>query len=324
MVVFPREEPVIDNLNSYYLDASKLLEHYQGQLDSGVIFFKSAAAEGAVFFDKDGLLEGIYESKEGNLLGRGAVDRLIHSTHADNYTIGVYQLQADQIYFWTSILGAKRVYEDLSTEFTDLEGLIRKMASEKLSGCIEISLISSEDGALIFFRNGRILGGSYSWDKGRLDRSGESRDSIIRMAKEKGAVFHVSKILADKPESTDKAGKVPPQNILESMEELLVAVENLLHASRSTKGDFKTLLKKKFLELAETYPFLDPFAGEFEYTGHKIRFTGDAGEAQVAEGLLASVKSLAEENGIRSELTAMMDGWFKKHGRKLIILGVKP
>ena len=108
------------------------------------------------------------------------------------------------------------------------------------------------------------------------------------------------------------------------MEELLVAVENALHASRSPKGDFKTLLKKKFLELAEAYPFLDPFAGEFEYKDHKIRFTGDASEAQVAEGLLASVKSLAKENGIQSEIKAAIDGWLNKHGRKLIVLGVKP
>jgi hypothetical protein len=324
MVVFPKEEPVIENLNSYYLDPAKLLEHYEGQLDSGVIYFKSTAAQGAVFFDKDGLLEGVYESREENLLGKGAVERLIHSTQSDNYNIGVYQIQAEQIYFWTSILVAKRVYENLSTEFTDLEGLMRKMASENLSGYIEISMTSSKDGAFVFFRNGRVLGGSYSWDKGGLDRSKESRDSIIRMAKEKGAVFHVSKITADKAESTEKTAKVPPQNILESMEELLVGFENLFHSNRSMKGDFRTLLKRKFLELAETYPFLDPFAGELEYTDHKIRFTGDASETQLAEGLLASVRSLAEENGIQPELKTTMDGWFKKHGRKLILLGIKP
>jgi hypothetical protein len=324
MVVFPREEPVIENLNSYYLDPSKLLEHYQGQLDSGVIHFKSAAGEGAVFFDKDGLLEGNYESKEENLFGKGAVERLINPAQADNYTVSVYQIPTEEIYFWTSLLGAKRVYEDLSTEFTDLEGLIRKMGSEKLSGYIEISLTSSGDGASIFFRNGRILGGSYSWSKGGLDRSRESRDSIIGMAKEKGAVFHVSRISSGRPENADKTVENPSQSILEPMEELLAASENLLHSVRSTNGDFRTLLKRKFLELAETYPFLDPFAGEFEYADHKIRFTSDAGEARLAEGILASLKRLADDKGIQRELKAMMDTWFKKHGRQLTALGVKP
>jgi len=324
MVVFPREEPVIENLNSYYLDPPKLLEHYQGQLESGAVYFKSSAAEGAVFFDKDGLLEGVYESREETLHGKRAVERLIHSTQSDNYTIGVYEIQAEQIYFWTSILSAKRVYENLSTEFTDLEGLMRKMASESLSGYIEISVISSDDGAFVFFKNGRVLGGSYSWDRSKLDRSKESRDSIIRMAKEKGAVFHVRKITADNAESTKNTAKAPPQNMLESMEELLASVESLFRSNKAAKGEFRTLLKKKFLDLAETYPFLDPFAGELEYTNHRIRFTGDAGETQLAQGLLASVKSLAEENGIQSELKAVMDNWFKKHSRKLLLLGVKP
>jgi hypothetical protein len=175
MVIFPREEPVIENLNSYYLEGLKLLEHYQGQLDSGAIHFKSAAAEGAVFFDKDGLLEGVYESRQEKILGKEAVERLIRSTASDNYTIGVFKIETDEIYFWTGILGAKRVYEDLSAEFTDLDGLIRKMALEKLSGYIEISLTQSREVGLIFFRNGLILGGAYSRENSRLEEPGRGR-----------------------------------------------------------------------------------------------------------------------------------------------------
>ena len=144
----------------------------------------------------------------------------------------------------------------------------------------------------------------------------------MRMAKEKGALFHVSRISAGKP--AEEKAKIPPQHMLEAIEELLVAVEDLFRSNKSAKGDFRTLLKKKFLELAETYPFLDPFAGELEYTDRKVRFTGEAGEARLAEGLLASVKSLGEENGIRSEIKAAIDTWLSKHGRKLIALGVKP
>jgi hypothetical protein len=315
MVVFPREDPVIEDLNSYYLDVSRLLEHYQGQLDSGAIHFKSAAAEGAVFFDKDGLLEGVYESKEEKLLGKEAVERLIHSTNADNYTIGVFKIEADEIYFWTSILGAIRVFEGLSAEFTDLEGLIKKMASEKLSGYIEISFSQSEEVGLIIFRNGLILGGANSRKNGRLDRSRKNRDAIIQYAKEKGGVFHVSRISAVKTEAGDKAPEVPPKSILGAMKELLVVLETIIHGKKSKKGDFGTLLRKKFVDLAETYPFLDPFAGELTYGDHEIRFKGAASEGEVAEGILAALKSLAEENGVQAEFRKSMDGWIEKHGK---------
>jgi hypothetical protein len=323
MIVFPKEDPVIENLNSYYLDLSKLLEHYQGQLDSGIIHFASAFSQGAIFFDKDGLLEGVYENREEKLLGKEAVWRLMHATSADNYTIAVFKIQADEVYFWTSLLGATRVYEGLSAEFTDLEGLIRKMASEKLSGYIEISLNQSPENGLILFRNGHIVGGAYSREKGGLDRSKESRDAIIQAAKDMGGVFHVSKITGIKPEAGEEPSEIPRQKILNAMEELLVVLERHIHQKKSMKRDFGILLRKHCIDLAETYPFLDPFAGEFAYSAGKIRFKGDASEERVAAGLLTAMKKLAQENGLQNEFRNSLEGWLKKHDIHPITLGVK-
>jgi hypothetical protein len=42
MVVIPRQQPVLENLNIYYLNVRKLLEHFQGEIGSGGVFFKSA------------------------------------------------------------------------------------------------------------------------------------------------------------------------------------------------------------------------------------------------------------------------------------------
>ena len=72
MVIIPREKPVIENLNIYYLDIKKLLEHYQGEIGSGGAHFKSHAAEGAIFFDKDELLNAFFEEKGRNLSGNQA------------------------------------------------------------------------------------------------------------------------------------------------------------------------------------------------------------------------------------------------------------
>ena len=301
-----------------------MLEHYQGQLDSGAIHFHSAAAEGAIFFDKDGLLEGAFESKKDRLVGKEAVERLIHSTSADNYTIGVFQIDSQEIYFWAGLLAAKRIYEGLSAEFTDLEALIRKMVLEKLSGYIEISLSRSGEVGLVFLRNGLILGGVYSRQKGGLDRSSESREAFIQKAKENGGVFHVSRIAAPKAGEEDKASEDLPQNILGSMKELVAALETLIHSRKSGKGNFRTLLRKKFIDLAETFPFLDPFAGEFTWDGREVHFKGDASESKVAEGLLVALKGLADENGVQSQFQSRLEDWLKKHGRSLIILGILP
>ena len=75
MVIIPREKPIIENLNIYYLNVKKMLEHYQGEVGSGGIYFKSHAAEGVIFFDKDELLNAIYREKDSELTGADAVDR---------------------------------------------------------------------------------------------------------------------------------------------------------------------------------------------------------------------------------------------------------
>ena len=79
MVVIPRQQPVLENLNAYYLDIKKLLEHYQGEIGTGGVYFKSHAAEGVVFFDKDELLNAFYEEKELDLVGFQAIEYLLNS-----------------------------------------------------------------------------------------------------------------------------------------------------------------------------------------------------------------------------------------------------
>ena len=63
MVVIPRQQPVLENLNIYYLNVRKLLEHFQGEIGSGGVFFKSHTAEGVIFFDQNELLSGFLKIK---------------------------------------------------------------------------------------------------------------------------------------------------------------------------------------------------------------------------------------------------------------------
>jgi len=73
MIIIPKEKPVIEDLNSYYLDIRKLLEHYQGELGSGGVHFRAPSSEAVVFFDKDELLSSVFEDKDGTQQGEGAI-----------------------------------------------------------------------------------------------------------------------------------------------------------------------------------------------------------------------------------------------------------
>ena len=67
MIIVPKENPVIKDLNTYYLDIKKLIEHYQGLIGAGGAFFKSVNAEGVVIFDQEEMLNGFFNDKKPNM-----------------------------------------------------------------------------------------------------------------------------------------------------------------------------------------------------------------------------------------------------------------
>jgi len=326
MVIIPREKPVIENLNIYYLDVKKLLEHYQGEIGSGGVYFKSHAAEGVIFFDKDDLLNAFFKEKNLELFGTDAVDRILNAGGNYNFTVNVYKIALDEVYFWSSIPTAEKIYKDLSTEFTDLEGLIRKMSSEKLTGYIDVALGGGQEGGLIFIINGKIMGGSFTWNNGDPGPTKKNQDILIRKTKQHGGTFNVCRIPLLKMKKVAKpdisfAG--PSQNILAMLEQLLIVFEKTVSEKKKPKIDFSKILKKKFVENAELYAFLDPFAGEFDYADGRLVFTGSATDQELAEGVLNCVKQLAQEIGLFAQLIENSQAWSEKYSRQLENFSIK-
>ncbi len=326
MVIIPREKPVIENLNIYYLDVNKLLEHYQGEIGSGGVHFKSHGAEGVIFFDKDDLLNAFYEEKDLDLTGAQAIERLINAGGQNNFTVNIYQLSFEEVYFWAGIPSAEKMYEGLSTEFTDLEGLIRKMSSEKLTGYIDVTIGDGPEGGLIFIINGKIMGGSYSWNNGESAPSQENQELLIGKTKESGATFNVCRLPLSKMKAGGEAGTGlarPSKAILTMLEELMVIFETTVTTRKKIKSDFTKLLKKKFVQNAEKYAFLDPFADEFNYSNRKIDFSGAASDKELIDGVVNSILELTLELGMLPQLRDACAEWSGKYTRQLENFSIK-
>ncbi len=322
MVIIPKDKPVIENLNSYYVDMERLLEHYRGELVSGGFHLQSSLAEGVIFFDKDDVLDGVLMKREDRTTGKEAVDRMVRDAAVNNYTIAVYEIDQEKVYFWASIPAAKRIYEDLSTEFTDLEGLINKMSAEKLTGFIEVSIDDGRDGGVLFFYRGQFIGGSYAWENAGVHGSEENRERLVEKTKGAGGVFHVSRISMNMKDKKPLKHSTPEDNVIKSLETLLVRFEEMVDKNGKNKSEFNILLKKKFVELADRFGFLDPFAGEFEYTGRKISFIGEVGERQLTEGVVTSVSKLAEDLGLVTSIRKAAAEVLRKYGKGLVVKGI--
>jgi hypothetical protein len=325
MVIIPREKPVIENLNIYYLDIRKLFEHFQGEIGSGGVFFKSHSAEGAIFFDEDELLNGYFQEKDTMLTGNAAIDQLIQAESEHNYSVSIYRISQEEVYFWSSLPSAEIIYKDLSTDFTNLDGLIKKMSSEKLTGYIDVTIGDGIEGGLVFISNGEIIGGSYSWGGEKTDSSQSNLEILVDKTKKSGGIFNVSRISMKKDKVADESKEqVSDTNldILAMLEEFLGVFETVAPTGKNKGAGFSSILKKKFVEKAEEYAFLDPFAAEFEYSDRKIKYSGQAGEKELANGVITSVKELAEELGILTEVKKYMTTWADKYEKKIEELGI--
>ena len=326
MVVIPRQQPVLENLNIYYLNVRKLIEHFQGEIGSGGIHFKSHAAEGVIFFDQDELLSGYFQDKDIQISGYDAVERLLEAGDDYNFSVNIYQIGPEEIYYWASIPAAEKIYKDLSTEFTDLEGLIKKMSSEKLTGYIDVAIGKGKENGLIFLINGKNMGGSYSWGNGAPSPSKKNQDLLIQKTKESGGSFNVCRIPLKNMKAETEPNFEKPDQIgatLAMLEELLRIFEKVVGLRTKKRTDFQKLLKQKLVQHADRFAFLDPFAGEFEYTDQKISFSGNAGNQDLVDGIIAVVREMAQETGLLPDLLGQLDLWSEQYADELAIYDVR-
>ncbi len=319
----PKENPAIENLNSYYLDFNKLIEHYQGEFGAGCIHFKSTETEGAIFFDQDDILNGMYSNGKTRTHGRSAVDALLRAAGTGNYAVDLYPIGVDEVYYWARIFDAEELYKNLSTEFTNLDALIKKMNSEKFTGYIDVTIDSGKDSSIIFFHNGNMVVGSYTWNK----NGGLSTNLKILLEKTKaaGGVFHVGRFT--RPKTSRKpiveASVKPDFNVLEILEKLFYRLKSVLAADKRAKVPFDTLLKRKFIQKADRYAFLDPFTNEFNYTDGRITFVGTADAKQLVGGVVDSVREVSTEADADGRMTRELERWIEKHAKELAQLGIR-
>ncbi len=312
MIIIPKEQPVIENLNSYYLDIKKLVEHNQGELGTGAVYLKSPSAESVIFFDENSLINIIFLNTEVTLRGSEALESIIETSSNSNFAVAVYRIDPEKIYFWASLQYAEEYYKNLSTDFTDPEKLIHKMELEKFTGYIDFLIDDGKERGLVFLNNGVFLGTSCSWEENILKSSKENLNNLLLRAKKQGSLFNVNKIHFDKEHLYDNKLKNNQTGILNMIRDLLFIFENLVAENKKIKADFNTLLKKKFMEKIDRYDFLDPFAAEFQYDNGTVAFTGNTSNDLLIKGIMESIKELGIELGMIDLLRRNLDDWRDK------------
>jgi hypothetical protein len=326
MIIIPKEKPIVENLNSFYLNIDKMIEHFQGELGSGCVHFSSSSTEGLIFFDKDDLLNGVLKNATGETIGDAAIKLIIIAAREQNFKIDIYKIQPDKVYFWANIPYAKKIHSNLSTQFTDLQKLIKNMVSEKLTGFIDISINNEKEGGFIFFSNGELVGEFYSGtNKDNPDNHKKDLELLFEETTSKGGTFNVSGIPLKPGKHQFKtqdlaSGSSDPFAMLE---ELLVIFETIFSSKKKLRLDFNNALKKKFLEKVAKYEFLDPFSADFKYVNRKISYNGKSNIKDVVLGVVECVRELAYDLNLLNILTSQLKPWAEKFDREIKLLNIQ-
>ena len=328
MIVVPYEDPVFEELNTYYLDMSRVLEHFRGSIGSGAVHLRSQDSEGVIFFDADDVLNASFQGPSGELSGQDAVQEIFNKSREHDYSVNVYRIDQDKILYWANIFFARPIYKDLSSEFTDLQGLIKKQQEENLTGYIVVYI--NLDQALLFFSSGELIGAAYSWARDELNRTPQKLDEVFERIQNHGALLNVYNIAPQNDitvewseNTTVEEETIESDDIYAMLEELLDKTEKVVSNSRSVKEEFSTLLRKKFLEKANSYPFLDPFAAEVEYKDGKIFNYTDVDENELVKGVVESVKEIVSEYKLEKKAENELETWRNNYSNYLSDLNIQ-
>ncbi len=316
-MLIPLEQPYLQGLNSYYLQIDKFVEHLQGEIGSGCLYFSSSSQEILIYFDEQEILRGVIQDNGASAQVSPTLEPIFKALSFKNFRVVVYQLDPNAIFFWGQMPQFKRAKKKLNSSDIQLPDLIFRLKQKIFSGFVHVRFAEKRGGALLFFHKGQRVGGSYTWGIGGLDASDRAYNDLLKELQRNKATFAIGHFLPEKQQETAKAGTEssgePSSNAMLfsnldiALEEFLGHFVKLLY--RKKKTDPVILLKQQFVEKMDEYPFLDPFKAMFDYTDGQVGFSDDAPREKIAAAIVECAWNVVIDHKMEKKFRAVLKKW---------------
>jgi len=285
-MIFPKGEVIHKNLSTSYTNLNGLLLSLKSEDFSGYVKIGFLDYEAILFMDSGDIINAIEQSGDKKRFGQRAISSIISKAKEQDGMISVYQLSPEMVTVLASTLKREILYKDLSTDFTSLQRLIRKLGDARHTGYIEIALKSGRGTGVIFFQEGEPLETILTAEDGNLISGTNLLNKILEEAQGAGAVFNVYR--ANLPTSSDHMTEIGEGgdlgDLLRVLQDTISTIETVVDGLIK-KGIFSSELRRALVKKSNEYPFLDPFAAEFRYKDGKIVFTGKTDIHELTRGL---------------------------------------
>jgi hypothetical protein len=296
-MILPKGRAAYENLNTSFIDFSELTRDLKANGFTGYVQVSFWEYEGVLFVDNGTIVNGVEETGGTRRTGQQAVGGIMRQAEEKNGSVSVYSLTAEMVTMLASMLKSELVHKDLNTDFSDLGQLLTKLQSEGHTGYVEVAVKGGKGTAMILMRSGDVVESMLSSGSDVLSGA-QTLPHIVETASSVGAVFNVYRTVIEEAfESTAEilVGLELPQ-LLGVWQDVVAGVERAVD-HRAGEGSFLKAFKDTLIDGAEDYPFLDPFAGEFDYREGQITYTGSVSEEfsqALGRSLSATVDTIAE------------------------------
>ena len=351
-MIFPKGEVRHQNLLTAYTDVSALLSALKSEAFSGILEIEFPEKRGIIFIDSGEVLNAEINEKggAGRTIGKEGIQAFLTSSNQKNGVLNVYRLLPEQVALITSHLQHEVLFKELSTDYTRLDRLFLKLKEDKHDGFVEVLTKEKKAIGVLFVEGGEpvemftlpesgpsVFGRKFipaflenvSKQGGVMLNVYKTRSQVSRKERpvpETKPVSEGNPTLEHKPPVTGRNGL---QEVIPILQETLSGAERLVDAA-SRNGIFIGAFKKCLIEKAETFSFLDPFAGEFEYQDGVIRFSGAVGEKEFTKGILECLnttvilleKELPKNKMLSLKLGVQIKSSLEQHSDTLKRLGL--
>lgn len=274
----------MDGLNSYYLLLDNFIEHLQGEIGTGCIYFKSSTREILVYFDEMDIISGVIQESGERGQVATSLQPVFEALRERNYLVKVFHLDPHAIFYWAQLPPFKRAKTNLDSSEIALIDLVERLKQKKSSCFVDVTFGGANMSCILFFHQGDFIGGSYSWGAGGLNPSKNEFETFLRTTREKRAVFAIGHFTEDRsvPVAREVEDEKKPELAVEDQvffTNLPTILEEFLGlyldtVKKKSKVDPIALMRQRIIVRADEYPFLDPFNPPFDYANGVFLFTG--------------------------------------------------
>ena len=330
-MILPKGDVAYENLRTAFVDLNSFLQTLKEDNFTGYLQISLWDYEGILFLEAGEIVNAIEEAQGKRKGGEEAMENIILMSKQKDGRINVYRLVPEMVTILASTTMKEATYKDLSTEFTSLDRLLEKLSKENHSGYIDIVLNDNKGKAIILFQEGAIVEAVMSDEKSGGVAGKDIVSKIMEDVQKTGATFNVYRAgLEGGSERTGMSQALDLQGGIEVMQEVVRTIESVVDSVTRRTGVFLDNLKKAQVEKSEEYPFLDPFADEFEYKNGKIIVRGKVSVEIFLHGIkdcidltLHKIPLDITKDELYARIRTSLQPIIEKFGKKIDGLGFK-